>query len=34
MTTTEPRTEQEILDRESMDDVDAIAPDIGNPDNN
>ena len=25
MTTTEPRTEQEILDRESMDDVDAIA---------
>ena len=25
MTTTEPRTDQEILDRSSMDDVDAIA---------
>ena len=32
MTTTEPRTEQEILDRESMDDVDAIAAFNPDPD--
>ncbi len=32
MTTTEPRTDQEILDRSSMDDVDAIADFNPDPD--